>query len=121
MKNISMYLKSNSKALIYLLISISITILPTYIISKYDNDTFKGLIILFLFFVYPVVSLVFGILRALMKINIILSLAIFMGSFLFIVMYFLNSSALFYIPFYLVFYMLGNLIIKPFYKQISKL
>ncbi|RXI49352.1 hypothetical protein DP130_04680 [Clostridium tetani] len=110
----------NAKKLFYLVISITTIVLPTYIIFKYGNETFKGLIILFLFLAYPAISFVLGILNAILKVNIYLALIIFIFNFIFVVMYFLNSSALIYIPFYIIFYMLGNIIIKVFKKYKNK-
>lgn len=111
-----------------------ITILfPTFfmtilmILFSFSNETkgvdFKGLLIISLIFIFPLLFLLQGIKSSINNTNIIMSIGVSIFTFIVFMIIYLNSSAIMYIFIYLVFgaigYILTNYIMKnkPKYKS----
>lgn len=94
-----------------LIIFIILLMLFTNIFGLHDMDI-KGLHILCLVLIFPIVFLVQGVISKLTNTNIILSLLVSIVAYIVFVFVFLNSSAIGYIIFYSIVYIIGCLVSK---------
>lgn len=76
------------------------------------NVDFKGILVLSLLLIFPLLFLLQGIICVLGNINVFLSLGVSILDFLILAMICLNSSAFFYIPIYLMLGTIGYLTAK---------
>lgn len=80
------------------------------------NVDFKGILVLSLLLIFPLLFLFQGIICASGNINVFLSFGVSILDFLMLIMIYLNSSAFFYIPIYLMLGTVGYLTAKLILK-----
>lgn len=76
------------------------------------NVDFKSILVLSSLLIFPLLFLLQGIICALGNINVLLSLGVSILDFLILVMIYLNDSAFFYVPIYLMLGTIGYLTAK---------
>jgi len=109
---ISKIKKTRYRYSIFLFISVASIILPMTILFNLDNETSKELILSLLFLGYPIFFFILGLISQILKLNIFLELIILISNLFFIIFYFLNSSALIYIPLYIFFNLIATRLIR---------
>jgi hypothetical protein len=87
-----------------------ITIVSFSNMLNFNGIDFKGIFIVSLIALFPLLFLIQGILSALNNINVLLSMGISVLSFILLMIVYLNESAFIYILTYLVFGVLGYMI-----------
>ena len=109
---ISKIKKNINRYSIFLFSSFISIILPLTIVLNLDNETSKGLTLSLLFLGYPIIFFILGLISQILKLNIFLELIILISNLFFIIFYFLNSSALIYIPLYIFFNLIATMLIR---------
>ena len=95
----------------------SITMLLVSLISFYSkNINLKALFVLGLLVLFPLTFFIQGILSSKFKLNTFIPLLISLFTYLLILNFFMNKSAIIYIFFYSLLFFLGNLLAGKYYK-----
>jgi len=106
------------KGILILLIDTLVIVSPSYYAYSLPPWDGVGIIITLIWFIYPLLSILIGILTFNLEImswvNAVIITIVFLG--LFTSLY--NSSAYIYIPFYLVLYFVGLILTKKLSKRI---
>lgn len=98
-----------------------ITIISFSNMLNFNVIEFKGIFILSLILLFPLLFLLQGIISAVNNTNVLLGLCISTLDFIILIMVYLNDSAFIYILIYLVFGLVGYIITKSIIKiKISK-
>ncbi|WP_435630763.1 hypothetical protein [Clostridium botulinum] len=86
---------------------------------NFSGIDFKGIFIISLILLFPILFVIQGILCALNNINIFLSLGVSILDFIILMFIYMNESAFIYNLIYLIFGMIGYLITKTIKRALS--
>lgn len=107
------------KGLLVLLVETLVIVSPSYYAFSLPPWDGEGIIIMLLFVIYPLLSILIGILTFKFKVNswvnAVITTIVFFGLFMFTSLY--NFTAYSYIPFYLVLYFGGISVTKKLTKR----
>ena len=108
--------KNITRDTIFLAITFISMVLPITIILNSSNQTSKDSLLSLLFLGYPIICLILGFVSGMLKINALVELTLLIISLLFIMLFFLNASALVYTPFYIFLNIIAVLLMKNLKK-----
>ncbi len=91
--------KDLTKNGIFLILSFVSLTLPITIILNSNNTPNNPSLLSLLFLGYPIICLILGFISGILKVNLLVELILLFSSLLFIMLFFLNVSALVYTPF----------------------
>ncbi|NFV13958.1 hypothetical protein FDG09_13895 [Clostridium sporogenes] len=104
--------KNLTKDGIFLIISFISLILPIAIILNLNNNPSNPSLLSLLFLGYPIICLILGFISEILKVDLLVELMLLVFALLFTMLFFLNVSALVYIPFYIFLNIIAVLLIK---------
>lgn len=104
--------KKLTKNSIFLIISFISLNLPITIILNSNNNPNNPSLLLLLFLGYPIICLMLGFISGILKVNLLVELILLFFTLLFIMLFFLNASALVYTPFYIFLNLIAVLLMK---------
>ncbi|KRU24681.1 hypothetical protein VT91_01460 [Clostridium sporogenes] len=104
--------KNLTKDGIFLILSFISLTLPIAIILNSNNKPDNPSLLSLLFLGYPIICLTLGFISGILKVNLLVELMLLFSSLLFIMLFFLNVSALIYAPFYIFLNIIAVLLMK---------